>query len=405
MISTRHLNLRSPFKLAAVGAALVLTTAACGGQVDTSGGGQTGAGAPVAAAGGKIGSCPDTIDAKKHEPTSPVGLGPRGEKPAAPETVNLTPEEAAKAKAAQFKVGIAMQTEDIDYSKILIRSMSETFAKYGVKVLQVTDGQWSVTKQQSDIQNLIALKPDGIVSVPTDSVGMASTYKTVQQNGIKLVMLDDTPQGMAWPKDVSATSGMDQKGMGQIAMSILAECIPKGGTVGMVKIDIVLWAANQREEGAREWLKKNRPDIKLKTIGVTNPNDVAQRAGDFITANPDVQGLWTPWDGPGLQALASLRGMGSTIPVTTQDLGTQFGLNIATGSQLIGGGAQLLNSQGAMHAQTLIKAMLGEKLPEYVAEPAIAVTKSNLTDAWTRVWGSPPPKDIADACKKTPGCR
>ncbi len=398
MSTALHLLRRSPVKLLAASAALVLLTAGCGGQIDSSGG------APVAAGSGKVGECPDTIDAAKHELSSPVGVGPRGEQPAAPSSVDLTEEEAAKAKSANLKVGIAMQTEDIDYSKILIRSMTATFEKYGVKVLQVTDGQWTVTKQQSDIQNLIQLKPDGIVSVPTDSVAMASTYKTVQQNGIKLVMLDDTPKGMEWPKDVSATSGMDQKGMGTIAMSILAECIPQGGTVGMVKMDFVLWAANQREDGAREWLKANRPDVKLKEIGVTNPNDVAQRAGDFITANPDVQGLWTPWDGPGLQALTSLRGQGSTIPVTSQDLGTQFGLNIASGSQLIGGGAQLLDVQGAMHAQTLIKAMLGEKLPQYVAQPAIAVTKSNLTDAWTRVWGSAPPSDIAEACKKTPGC-
>ena len=218
---------------------------------------------------------------------------------------------------------------------------------------------------------------------------MASTYKTVQQNGIKLVMLDDTPQGLEWPADVSATSGMDQKGMGQVAMSILAECIPQGGTVGLLKIDIKLWAANQREDGAREWLAANRPDIKVKEVGFTNPNDVAQKAGDFITANPDVQGLWTPWDGPGLQALTSLRGQGSTIPVTSQDLGTQFALNIANGSQLIGGGAQVLDAQGAMHAQTLIKAMLGSQLPQYVAEPTIAVTKTNLSDAWVKVWGSP----------------
>ena len=153
-----------------------------------------------------------------------------------------------------------------------------------------------------------------------------------------------------------------------------------------------------------EWLAANRPDIKVKEVGFTNPNDVAQKAGDFITANPDVQGLWTPWDGPGLQALTALRGQGSTIPVTTQDLGTQFALNIANGSQLIGGGAQVLNAQGAMHAQALILAMLGEELPQYVAEPTIAVTKSNLSDAWVKVWGLPPPADIADTCKNTAGC-
>jgi len=73
-------------------------------------------------------------------------------------------------------------------------------------------------------------------------------------------------------------------------------------------------------------------------------------------------------------------------------------------SQLIGGGAQVLNAQGAMHAQALILAMLGEELPQYVAEPTIAVTKSNLSDAWVKVWGLPPPADIADTCKNTAGC-
>ena len=90
--------------------------------------------------------------------------------------------------------------------------------------------------------------------------------------------------------------------------------------------------------------------------------------------------------------------------MTSQDLGTQFALNIANGSQLIGGGAQVLDAQGAMHAQTLIKAMLGSELPQYVAEPTIAVTKSNLNEAWVQVWGSPAPADISDTCKKTAGC-
>lgn len=402
MTTTRRRRGRAPSLFAATTATVALLLAGCGGQIDPGAGGGGGGAAPAPA--GKVGQCPDSIDAAKFTPATPVGKGPRGEEPAPPSTVDLTPEQAARAKAAGFKVGIAMQTGDIDYSKILIRSMTATFEKFGVQVLQVTDGQWTVTKQQADIQNLIALKPNGIVSVPTDSVAMASTYKTVQQNGIKLVMLDDTPQGLEWPQDVSATSGMDQKGMGQVTMAILADCIPQGGTVGLLKIDIKLWAANQREDGAKEWLAANRPDIKVKDVGFTNPNDVGQRAGDFITANPDVQGLWTPWDGPGLQALAALRGQGSTIPVTTQDLGTQFALNIANGSQLIGGGAQVLDAQGAMHAQTLIKAMLGEQLPQYVAEPTIAVTKSNLSQAWVQVWGSPPPADIADTCKNTAGC-
>lgn len=380
--------------LSLVLAAVLGGTAACSGP----------AASGNANAGGTTSTCPASIDAKKLEPAGFVGMSPRDKPPAGPEAAVLTPEEEAKAKASKFKVGIAMQTMDIDYSTILVRAMKRTFSEYGVDVLSVTDGGWNVTKQQTDIQNLIQMKPDGILSVPTDSVGMASTYKTVSQAGIKLVTLDDTPAGLEYPTEVAASSGMDQKGMGQIAMAVLAECIPKGGTVGMANIDIVLWAANQRTDGATEWLKKERPDIKIKSVGFTNPNDVTQKAADFLTANPDVQGLWTPWDGPGLQALSALRSMGSNIPVTTQDLGNEFAMNVAQGTQLIGGGAQELDAQGRTHALTMIKAMLGSELPEYIAHPAVVVTKSNLLEAYERVWGEKPPADLAKACSENEGC-
>lgn len=378
--------------LSLVLAAVLGGTVACSGQ--TSG----------ANAGGATSTCPATIDAKKLEPAGFVGMSPRNKPPAGPEAAVLTPEEEAKAKASKFKVGIAMQTMDIDYSTILVRAMKRTFSEYGVDVLSVTDGGWNVTKQQTDIQNLIQMKPNGILSVPTDSVGMASTYKTVSKAGIKLVTLDDTPAGLEYPTEVAASSGMDQKGMGQIAMAVLAECIPQGGTVGMANIDIVLWAANQRTDGAVEWLKKERPDIKIKSVGFTNPNDVTQKAADFLTANPDVQGLWTPWDGPGLQALSALRSAGSNIPITTQDLGNEFATNVAQGTQLIGGGAQELDAQGRTHALTMIKAMLGSELPEYIAHPAVVVTKSNLLEAYERVWGEKPPADLEKACGDNEGC-
>lgn len=355
--------------------------------------------------GAQESGCPTKIDSEAHQLTEPVGLSPRDKAPASPDVAELTTEEIAKVKDSHFKVGIAMQTMDIDYSTILVRAMERTFDEHGVEVLAITDGAWNVTKQQTDIQNLIQMGPDGILSVPTDSVGMASTYKTVSQAGIKLITLDDMPPGLEWPNEVATSSGMDQKGMGQIAMSILAECIPEGGTVGMVTIDIVLWAANQRDEGAMEWLERERPDITLKTIGVVNPNDVGQKASDFVTANPDLQGLWTPWDGPGLQALAGLRAIGKDIPVTTQDLGTEFGMNIAQGSQLIGGGAQELDAQGRTHALAMIKVLLGNEMPEYIAHPAIAVTKGNLSSAWQQVWGDAPPAALTEACGSTEGCR
>jgi glycerol-3-phosphate acyltransferase PlsY len=44
-----------------------------------------------------------------------------------------------------------------------------------------------------------------------------------------------------------------------------------------------------------EWMAKNRPDIKIKQVDFTDPAKVSQVAGDFLTANPDVKGLFAVW--------------------------------------------------------------------------------------------------------------
>lgn len=109
------------------------------------------------------------------DPKQLVGKGPFGETPASPDDVKLTADELAKVKAGNFKVAIAMQTMDIDYSKILLAAMLDTFKKAGVQVIAQTDAAWKPEKQIGDIENLIEQHPDGILSVPTDGVATAAT--------------------------------------------------------------------------------------------------------------------------------------------------------------------------------------------------------------------------------------
>ena len=58
---------------------------------------------------------------------------------------------------------------------------------------------------------------------------------------------------------------------------------------------------------------------------------MSQIAGDFLTANPDVKGVFAVWDQPALDTLSSMRAQGINIPVTTVDFGTTS--NILTSAQ------------------------------------------------------------------------
>ena len=119
----------------------------------------------------------------------------------------------------------------------------------------------------------------------------------------------------------------DSQGNGQIAAQILSSCVDKGGTIGLVNFGVDYFSTNERTKGVREWMQKNRPDIKMKQVDFTDPAKVSQIAGDF-TANPDVKGV-RAWDQPALDTLSSMRAQGINIPVTTVDLGLQSAIETA----------------------------------------------------------------------------
>ena len=90
--------------------------------------------------------------------------------------------------------------------------------------------------------------------------------------------------------------------------------MPQGGTIGLVNFGVDYFSTNERTKGVRDWMAKNRPDIKMKQVDFTDPSKVSQIAGDFLTANPDVKGLFAVWDQPALDALTSMRAQGITHP-------------------------------------------------------------------------------------------
>ena len=345
------------------------------------------------------------LDPMSFMPKTLVGLGPHGEKPGSEEDVKLSPEDLTKIKAAKFRVGIAMQTMDIDFSKVLVAGMQSAFKETGVEVIAITDAGWRPEKQISDLENLIQLKPDAILSVPSDGTATAAAYAKVSKAGIKLGLFDTVPKGLKHPEDYQAAVGPDAAGLGQVAAAMVATRIPNGGALGMVTFDIDLWAANERERGAKKWLAANRPDIRIKQRGFQNPAMAGQVGGDFITANPDLKGLWTTFDGPGLEIQSAMRGMGVSIPLATADLGGQISMEIAKNSNIIGVGAQRLTNQGRALAHAVLKVLLGGKAPAFIAVPVLPVTKENLSEGYKVVWNETPPAALQKVCKATPGCK
>lgn len=344
------------------------------------------------------------LDPASLQPDGLVGKGRHDEEPSAVSALKLSDADKTKIAAGDYKVGIVMQTMDIDWSKLQVDGITKTLNDLGVEVIGVTNAKFDVKQQISDIQNMISKKPDAIISIPVDDVATAQAYKQVAQAGIKLVFIHMPPVGLEYPEDYQSVIAPDNQGNGEIAAKGLAEFIPKNGTVGIVDFGVDFFTTNQRTLRFKEWMKANRPDITLKQVSFTDTNNVGPVAANFVTANPDIKGLFAIWDSPASQAIAALRAAGVKLPMTTIDLGNEVAVDMASDGYIRAIGAQKPYDQGVAEALAVGNVFAGKTPPAWVALPAFPVTSENLLSAYKEIFKTDPPASVLDACKTSGVC-
>lgn len=403
-----HRRRTKRYALTASTAALLMLTVACSaGSAGGGGEGGSGGGGGVTDINADNPACSEDAATAipALQPGQIVGVGPNGEAAASPDDVAISEEDAEKIRAGKFEVAIVFQFSG-DWPNGQTRGLTEEFDKYGVKVISNTEANFKVDRQIANIQNAIQLQPDGIVSIPVDDVATAPAYKKVGQAGIKLVFMDNAAKGLQAPEDYQSVISADSQGNGQIAAAKLACYIPEGGTIGIIDFGITFFVTNERTKGVKDWFAENRPDVKIKQADFTDPNQAGDVAANFLTANPDVQGVFAVWDGPAQGVISALRSQGRKIPVTTIDLGDQAATDIATGEFLKGLGAQRPYDQGVAEARALMLSMIDKDVPDWIGVPSLAVIQNNLRQGYQDAWKKEPPAAVEDACAKAePACQ
>jgi ribose transport system substrate-binding protein len=345
-----------------------------------------------------------TVDAASLAPAGIVGRGPNGVEGQSVNSIVLTPEDVAKAKAARFEVGVVMQTMNVEWSTEQVRGITDELAKYDAHVVGVVDPDYNVEKQVAGIQNMIQKAPDAILSIPVDDTATAATYKQVAQAGIRLILLDNVPKGLQYPTDYQAMVSSDNQGDGAVGAQALAKYVPQGGTVGVLHFGVDFRVTEDRQAGFVNWMRANRPDITIKTVEFLDPAKAGDEAANFLTANPDVQGMFTEWEVPAAGIESALRAQGRNLPITSVNLASDVALGMANNGMIKAVGAQVPYDQGMAEAKAAIASLLGKHVPQWIAFPAVPISRTNVLDAWGQVYHGDPPAQLVEACQKSGLC-
>jgi ribose transport system substrate-binding protein len=333
-----------------------------------------------------------------------LAKGPNGETPAPASSITLSPAEIDKIKAKNATAAIVLHYGGNDWSTAQVAGLRAEFKELGIRVIAVTDANFKPDKQVSDIETVLAKKPDIIVSIPTDPVATAAAYRKAVKQGVKLVFMDNVPKGFKPGVDYVSDVSADNYGNGVVSADLLAQKLKGKGEIGVIFHDADFFVTAQRRDGFVTEMKKF-PGIKIVAKqGIAGPDfagDAEKAATAMLTQHPNLNGIWAVWDVPaeGVLAAARANGRANNLAIATQDLGQNVAINMAQGGDVKDLGAQRPFDQGQTEAKLAGYGLLGKKAPPYVAVPSLPVTQANVLAAWQQVYHAAPPSQLASAAK------
>ena len=329
--------------------------------------------------------------------------GPHGESPTAASEVMLTEDELAQIKGMGATAAIVMHYSGDDWSAAQIAGLRDQFGKMGIEVIAETNAGFKPETQVSDIETVLARNPSIIVSIPTDPVATASAYRQAVDQGVKIVFMDNVPQGFTPGTDYVSVVSADNYGNGIVSAHLMAEALGDEGQVGIVFFSADFFVTQQRYDAFKSTIQENYPNIEIvEEQGIAAPDFAGQAdqvASAMLTRNADLNGIWAVWDVPAEGVINAIRTAGreNDVVVTTIDLGQNVAISLAQGGIVKGLGAQRPFDQGVTEAILAGYGLLGKEAPPFVALPALPVTRENVLEAWQTVYHQDPPQALQDA--------
>jgi ribose transport system substrate-binding protein len=377
----------------ALAAILAFVAAGCGGSDDDGDGGSASREGDVAA------KARQGLAALE---TSVLSTGPNGEKPTPASKVKLSEQELQQIKAKRATAAIVLHYGGNDWSNAQADGLRDALTKMGIRVIAVTDATFKPEKQVSDIETVLAKQPDIIISIPTDPVATAGAYRSAARQGVKLVFMDNVPQGFTPGRDYVSVVSADNYGNGVAAAHLMAEQLEGEGKVGLVYHEADFFVTKQRYEAFKRTITEQYPEIEIVAEqGIAGPDfagDAEKVASAMLTRNADLDGIWAVWDVPAEGVLAAARANGrNDLVITTIDLGQNVAIDMAKGGPIKGLGAQRPFDQGVTEARLAGYALLGKEAPPYVAVNALPVTAETLESGWQTVYHQGLPPKVVEA--------
>lgn len=231
----------------------------------------------------------------------------------APSTSSNDSQSASLSGVKPIQIGVSFQELDNPYFVVMKEAAEEAARSIGAE-LHITDARHDVTKQISDVEDLIQKGIDILLLNPTDSVGIEAAVQAAHSAGVVVVAVDAQAQG-----PVDSFVGSKNYDAGRLAGEALAKILDEQGKVAILD-GIPVVPILERVKGFREAIAKH-PGITI--VDVQNGRQERSAAmtvtENMIQSHPDLNGLFSVNDGGAMGALSAITASGKDIALVSVD--------------------------------------------------------------------------------------
>lgn len=238
--------------------------------------------------------------------------------------------------------------------------------------LTIANANNDSAKQNSDIENFVSQGVTGLIVVAIDVNGVLPAIDQARQQGIKIVAIDAELEKGA----VDTFVGVDNAKAGeQAGQWMVDQGLADGQTYGVVGAKNS-FIQNQREDGFRKIVDAAGAKYTQTVNGDNVQEKAATAAQDLVTAQPNLNFIYTTGEPATVGAVASLKDNTKT-KIVGWDLTKEVIGGIDSG--LVTAVVQQDPKQEGVEAVNELKAIIGGAQPKvFIDVPITIVTKENV---------------------------
>lgn len=287
----------------------------------------------------------------------------------------LTLGMAFNATAKPVSVGMSFQELNNEYFVTMKEALESATGDMGAQ-LYISDAAHDVSKQTSDIEDMLQKKIDILLINPADSVGAETAVLAAKKAGVVVIAIDAQANG-----PIDSFVGSKNYDAGLMAGKRLGEALGGKGEVAILD-GIPVVPILERVRGF-EAAMKEYPNIKIVTkLNGKQERDTAMNVTEnMLQANPTLNGIFSVNDVGSLGALAAIESSGRDVKLVSVDGSPEAVAEIAKGnSPFIATSAQFPRDQVRIGLAMGLAKYWGDNVPKEVPIDVKLIDKTNAKD-------------------------